>query len=223
MSGVKTNFNIAPYYDDYDKHKNFHRILFRPGFAVQARELTQMQTILQAQITARAKRSLISGSVIDAQLVFNKNNGIWNATVKPGYIYIEPTDKQLGYFVYNPGTLNLNNINVSTNSDGPRTYLYVVYDEVQINPDGHPFPAGGGYAEVRVDDLIKDNAQGYSNHSAPGASRYQINIVTLGSTLAGSAGDVGTNRANIADYDPACGAGGDDSNCWFYPDTGSVI
>ena len=209
--------------DDWDISKNYMQLGFRPGFAIQARELTQMQTILQAQITALAKRSLISGSVIDAQLVFNKNNGIWNATVNPGYIYIEPTDKQLGYFVYNSITLNLNNINVSVDSNGPRTYVYAVYDEVQINPDGHPFPAGGGYAEVRVDDLIKDNAQGYSNHSAPGASRYQINIVTLGSTLAGSAGDVGTNRANIAYNDPACGAKGDDSNCWFYPDTGSVI
>ena len=82
--------------DDWDISKNYMQLGFRPGFAIQARELTQMQTILQAQITALAKRSLISGSVIDAQLVFNKNNGIWNATVNPGYIYIEPTDKELG-------------------------------------------------------------------------------------------------------------------------------
>ena len=35
------NFNTEPYYDDFDQDKNFHRILFRPGYAVQARELTQ--------------------------------------------------------------------------------------------------------------------------------------------------------------------------------------
>jgi hypothetical protein len=46
----KTNFNVSPYYDDFDESKNFHRILFRPGFAVQGRELTQLQTILQNQI-----------------------------------------------------------------------------------------------------------------------------------------------------------------------------
>jgi hypothetical protein len=45
------NFNVDPYYDDFDPAKNFHRILFKPGRAVQARELTQSQTILQDQIT----------------------------------------------------------------------------------------------------------------------------------------------------------------------------
>ena len=44
-------FNVDPYYDDFDQTKNFHRILFKPGRAVQARELTQAQTILQDQIT----------------------------------------------------------------------------------------------------------------------------------------------------------------------------
>ena len=46
----KTDLNVAPYYDDFKQDKNFHRVLFRPGFAVQARELTQLQSILQNQI-----------------------------------------------------------------------------------------------------------------------------------------------------------------------------
>ena len=45
------NFNVDPYYDDFDPSKNFHRVLFKPGVAVQARELTQSQTILQDQIS----------------------------------------------------------------------------------------------------------------------------------------------------------------------------
>ena len=47
---AKTDFNVSPYFDDFTESKNFHRILFRPAFAVQARELTQSQTILQNQI-----------------------------------------------------------------------------------------------------------------------------------------------------------------------------
>jgi hypothetical protein len=43
-------YNISPYHDDYDEHKDFHQILFKPGYAVQARELTQLQTILRSQI-----------------------------------------------------------------------------------------------------------------------------------------------------------------------------
>ena len=46
----KTDLNVAPYYDDFKEDKNFHRVLFRPGFAVQARELTQLQSILQNQV-----------------------------------------------------------------------------------------------------------------------------------------------------------------------------
>ena len=45
-----TDFNVSPYYDDFAENKNFHRVLFRPAFAVQARELTQSQSILQNQL-----------------------------------------------------------------------------------------------------------------------------------------------------------------------------
>ena len=41
---------VTPYFDDYSEDKNFHRVLFKPGVAVQSRELTQSQTILQNQI-----------------------------------------------------------------------------------------------------------------------------------------------------------------------------
>ena len=44
------NLNASPYYDDFSDDKNFHRVLFKPGVAVQARELTQLQTILQDQL-----------------------------------------------------------------------------------------------------------------------------------------------------------------------------
>ena len=44
------DFNTEPYNDDFDESKKFYRILYRPSFAVQARELTQMQSILQNQI-----------------------------------------------------------------------------------------------------------------------------------------------------------------------------
>ena len=44
------DFNTKPYFDDFDDSKNYHKILFKPSFAVQARELTQIQTISQNQI-----------------------------------------------------------------------------------------------------------------------------------------------------------------------------
>ena len=53
----KTDLNVAPYYDDYDSSDNFVRTLFRPGFAIQARELTQLQSQLQGQIEAHGTNS----------------------------------------------------------------------------------------------------------------------------------------------------------------------
>jgi len=41
------NLNTSPYFDNFDEAKKFARILFKPGVAVQARELIQLQTILQ--------------------------------------------------------------------------------------------------------------------------------------------------------------------------------
>lgn len=58
------NFNINPYYDDYDGEKDFLRILFRPGYAVQARELTQLQTIIQNQMGEFGNGIYREGSIV---------------------------------------------------------------------------------------------------------------------------------------------------------------
>lgn len=58
------DLNVAPYYDDYDEIKNYHRILFRPAVAVQARELTQLQTILQKQIERFGNWAFRSGDIV---------------------------------------------------------------------------------------------------------------------------------------------------------------
>ena len=45
-----TNLNVSPYFDDFDDSKNYNKVLFKPGFPIQARELTTLQTILHNQI-----------------------------------------------------------------------------------------------------------------------------------------------------------------------------
>ena len=61
---LSTDFNVTPYYDDYDETKGYHRILYKPGFAVQARELTQMQTILQKQIERHGRHVFEEGTIV---------------------------------------------------------------------------------------------------------------------------------------------------------------
>ena len=60
----KTDLNVSPYYDDYADSKNFHRVLFKPSAAIQARELTQLQSILQNQIERFGSHIFKEGSII---------------------------------------------------------------------------------------------------------------------------------------------------------------
>jgi hypothetical protein len=61
---LNTNFNVNPYYDDFDENKKYLRLLFKPGYAVQARELTQLQTILQKQVERFGDHVFKNGSVV---------------------------------------------------------------------------------------------------------------------------------------------------------------
>lgn len=63
----------APYYDDFNEAKNFLRTLFKPGYAVQARELTQLQTVLQSQISRFADHIFADGSQVFGGKVFVTN------------------------------------------------------------------------------------------------------------------------------------------------------
>jgi len=62
--GINTDLNIDPYFDDFDKNKQFNKVLFAPARAVQARELTQLQTILQDQVERFGSNIYKEGSVI---------------------------------------------------------------------------------------------------------------------------------------------------------------
>ena len=63
-----------PYFDDFDQNKKFYQILFRPSFPVQARELTQIQTILQNQIRCMGDHMFKEGSkVLDGEIVMDTN------------------------------------------------------------------------------------------------------------------------------------------------------
>ena len=60
----KINLNASPYYDDFENDKNFHKVLYKPGFPVQARELTTQQSILQNQIENFGDHIFKEGSVV---------------------------------------------------------------------------------------------------------------------------------------------------------------
>jgi uncharacterized alkaline shock family protein YloU len=61
---INRDLNVDPYFDDFDLEKQFYRVLFKPSYAVQARELTQLQTILQNQIEQFGDNIFKEGSIV---------------------------------------------------------------------------------------------------------------------------------------------------------------
>jgi len=71
---VESNLSQAPYFDEHDPSKNYHRILFRPSVSVQTRELNELQSILQEQIERFGDAVYKRGTVIQgcAYTFYNK-------------------------------------------------------------------------------------------------------------------------------------------------------
>lgn len=82
----KTTFNTK-YKDDFKDSDNYHRILFNAGKALQARELTQMQTITQREITRLGNNLFNDGSVVRAG----------NVTLDNRYEFVKITGIPAGY------------------------------------------------------------------------------------------------------------------------------
>lgn len=81
----KTNLNTNPYYDDFSQSKNFHKVLFKPGFPVQARELTTIQSILQNQIESFGNHFFKDGSIIIPGSL-SYESGFYAVKLNPTYL-----------------------------------------------------------------------------------------------------------------------------------------
>jgi hypothetical protein len=126
-----TDFNLSPYYDDFAESKKFHRILFRPAFAVQARELTQSQTILQNQVERVSDHLFKQGAMVIPGQV----------SIDVHYTSIKLTSKSAASLsTYNGTTLTGNTsgvvaqvVGISTTDGTDPDTLFVKYDRAGTN------------------------------------------------------------------------------------------
>jgi len=88
---IKTNLNVSPYFDDYDQTKDYYEILFKPGVALQTRELNQLQTILQRQIERFGDNIFMKGTIING-CNFTYNNAYPYAKILDLQIDGQPAD-----------------------------------------------------------------------------------------------------------------------------------
>ena len=82
----QTNLNVSPYFDDFDSKANYHKILFKPGYPVQASELTGLQSILQNQVEKFGQHFFKEGAKVIPG----------NTAYSPEYFAVELNNDHLG-------------------------------------------------------------------------------------------------------------------------------
>ena len=98
--GIEANYNdggltsLAPYYNDWDETKKYLQMLFTPGRALQARELTQVQTMLQTQIDRFGSHIFENGSPVAGGLT-TVHTDVYYARLDPNAAYDNLTDYTL--------------------------------------------------------------------------------------------------------------------------------
>jgi hypothetical protein len=199
---INKDLSVSPYFDDFDDEKNFYKILFKPGVAVQVRELNQLQTILQDQIEKFGNNIFKRGTIID---------GV-NFIYYPDYSYIKIKDSQLdgvsavptlyqGNFVVDP-TSNLtahviNSVDGFESTDPNLKTLYLRY--INSGNDGNQTqfsPASiltvYDYLDSMSKVVVNNGSSGFSNtDSVVFCSAIEINRTsnvnfTVGETISQS-------------------------------------
>ena len=178
----KTDLNVSPYYDDFDETDNFNKTLFRPGFAVQARELTQLQSVLQNQIEKHGSHIFKEGAmVIPGQLSINKHyfslklaSTFGTETVDPSQYYNATTSVTITGATSGVTAVVLG-YDVATTTDQPTLYLRYVKvgtdNATAVFADGENISADAGITHTTSYSTNVASATTYtSTFSAAAAS-----------------------------------------------------
>ena len=188
----KTDLNVSPYYDDFDETDNFHRTLFRPGFAIQARELTQLQSVLQGQIEKHGSHIFKEGAVVIPGAV-NLNNNYYSLKLASTFAS-ETIDPSQYYSATSPVTITgattgvtatVVGFDAATTTDQPTLYIRYVKsgtdNETSFFADGENISADAGVTHTTSYSSDVASATTFTSQFSAAAGSSAAN-------LAGSAG-----------------------------------
>ena len=189
----KTDLNVAPYYDDFDVTDNFHRVLFRPGFAVQARELTTLQSIMQNQIERHGRHFFKEGAmVIPGQISFTnsyyavKLQSTFNSASIAGYL-----SSYIGTVVtgsISGITARVIGVTDATTTDAPT--LFVKYLTTATNTASATGTTGASLANQTSAFVNGESIAADVAISSINAGNNSSTLLTSGATLVGSSAAV---------------------------------
>lgn len=140
------NINTSPYYDDFDPTKEYVAHLALPGRVEQAREFTQIQSIMRHALKGIGDTILKDGNVREGcEISINGNN----ITVHPGKVYL------------NGMVRIVRKTDLTIKGKGEEVVGVKLIQSI--------------VTEVE-DPTLRDPAQGYDNYSQPGAHRLKESV-----------------------------------------------
>ena len=135
---AKMDLNRSPYFDDYSPEKNFLKVLYRPGRPVQARELNQVQSIFQNQVSSFANHIFKNGSKVSNAHTSLKAKAYVRLLGTPNVAQFPEGTQLLGVASGITATLVKG---VNNEGDDPAT-IYVVYTSTAIDGETSTFIPG---------------------------------------------------------------------------------
>ena len=179
----QTNLNVSPYFDDFSASNDFHKVLFKPGYPVQARELTTLQSILQNQLENLGDHMFREGSkVIPGQLSYQSD--YYAVQVEAAYFGIPVSfyaNKLIGKRVkgeVSGVTGKVVNYITEEESDNGNLTFYVQYEKSSTTFSGKTFQDG--------ETLLTLSSITYAN-TVISANEGFANAIPTSSTSTGSA------------------------------------
>jgi Domain of unknown function (DUF4815) len=192
----KTDLNISPYYDDFDSEKNFYKVLFKPGYPIQARELTTLQSLLQDQVKSFGSHIFKEGSmVIPGNIAYDgnfnsvklnsSNFGVDVSLYIKNFIGKKVTGQISGttatiQFIAFPDDINVDDLTI-----------YVKYIDSDNNFEFNPFENG--------ESLIADENITYGNTTINAGTPF-ASLLSSNATSIGSAASIGDGVYFIRGY-----------------------
>ncbi len=183
----KTNFNVSPYFDDFSeknvgaKDKNYYKVLFNPGRAIQARELNNLQSILQNQVESFGSHIFQEGSmVIPGNITFD--NQFYAVKLNPSQYGIN-VERYLSKFIGKKIIGQVSGVSATVklvqfpNSEVEYPTIYVKYIDSDSNYEINPFLDGESlYSEENITYDTNTITSG-----TPFASTISSNSTSIGS------------------------------------------
>lgn len=175
-------FTESPYNDTWDPKKNYISLGFAPGYALQSKELLELQSTILNQMSTTARSMFKHGQ---PRIDLEEESLIAHGT-KTNPVSVDQSSHK---FTFTRNSQFFTNFSLNSNNDNLPNGFWVNFppvDETNWEETLSAEPGEGDFVGFMVklqtidsttDVTLLDTAGGFSNANAPGATRYAYSVV----------------------------------------------